>query len=236
MRRSFAHLTSQIIFDGEEHPSWSLWSEGLVQHCCSERVSLLHDRALLQLVGSLQSQVVGKEKLIIFDRATTHASTNFHEKVKEVYPRCGLCYIEPRKNTYTEPLNLVVLRLWKAQGLVQTSAGRQWAESVLARADPHGFGDRMNLHDLVGSRSKVFGARRRSMTRHGNISHYQTLWKSGNKLQAVDEQQVLNEASYLFAYFHLNEHEEEGQCETLGSKIDIDSVRTNQKYLKISKQ
>eukprot|EP00971_Amphidinium_carterae_P138114 2736920-Amphidinium_carterae.1 len=71
----------------------------------------------------------------------------------------------------------------------------------------------MNLHDLVGSRSKVVGARRRSMTRHGNISHHQKLWKSGNKLQTVDELQVLNEASYLLAFSRLDEHEEEGQSE-----------------------
>eukprot|EP00971_Amphidinium_carterae_P222400 4414206-Amphidinium_carterae.1 len=89
---------------------------------------------LLQLVGCLQNQVKGEKFICMLDCAPTHTSAAFREKVKETYPRCVLCYIEPRKTAYTQPLDLAVMRPWKA--LIGTSAGRQWAESVLAGADP----------------------------------------------------------------------------------------------------
>eukprot|EP00971_Amphidinium_carterae_P208217 4131396-Amphidinium_carterae.2 len=93
------------------------------------------------------------------------------------------------------------------------SAGRQWAESVLAGADPMGLVKskpilRLNLQDLVASTSKAVGARRE-------------LPSTMDKWQAmVDEADVLNEAGCLLKYSFLEGEAEEEEQEQLEVESD----------------
>eukprot|EP00971_Amphidinium_carterae_P338698 6476174-Amphidinium_carterae.2 len=70
---------------------------------------------------------------------------------------------------------------WKS--LVRTSAGRQWAESVLAGADPMGLVKskpilRLHLQNIVASTSKAVG---RFMSKPGSFFSSHPPWTNGKQ-------------------------------------------------------
>eukprot|EP00971_Amphidinium_carterae_P074456 1471377-Amphidinium_carterae.1 len=107
--RGWALSGSQIIYDGKTTKSIPPGPRDELNIAAVSECHFSTTDSLLQLVGCLQNQVKGEKFICILDCAPTHTSAAFREKVKkEAYPRCVLCYIQPRETACTQSLGLVL--------------------------------------------------------------------------------------------------------------------------------
>eukprot|EP00971_Amphidinium_carterae_P132086 2616630-Amphidinium_carterae.1 len=187
--KTFASLASQIIYDGKTTKSIIPGPRDELNIAAVNESHFSTTDSLFQLVGCLQNQVKDEGKFIcMLDCAPTHTSASFRKKQTSE----GLLYTA---------VEIDVMRPWKA--LARTSAGRQWAESVLACADPMGLVKskpilRLNLQDLVASTSKAVGACRENREQAWQFLQLPSTMAEWQAM--VDEADVLNKAGYLFTY------------------------------------
>ena len=137
-----APMLSQIICDGVTfktlppglRPQWHCASHG--PNHVSNQDTLLEFMRLMQDMVDSEGEP-GRKWFCMLECAPSHIASAFIAQTKAELPRMTLCFVAPRLTSTTRPLDIAVMRPWKA--CIRTEASKQWARSALEKIDPAGL-------------------------------------------------------------------------------------------------
>ena len=229
-------ILSQIVYDGitfkslppGPRPQWHCASHG--PNHVSTQDTLLEFMHLMQAMVDSSGER-GRKWLCLLDCAPSHVSTEFLAASKKELPRMTLCFVAPRLTSITQPLDLAVIRPWKA--CIRREASKQWARSVLEGVDPAGLVRKapqlkLNFQDLVISTCLLLSER--TEIREKAWQHLQIPTTEASHRSLVKDAVELHEAGLLFATNLATDADQDEEDEGVASEEEKEETQKEQEH------